>query len=309
MKHILRRLLSKPKKSHRDLVAIASAVECDEWRKISAGTVALDVQNRAGRVRINHAISKAVADDLIDELDRLAGVKNLTVTISAPIGLGGESLRIHHKLRQVSRSGVRVECIASGDCSGAGTLVFLAGDDRHLEPGAVVAFEYPVAFGHGAARDISAAADRLEAVETAWIDAIHARTGISPVDVIAMMIKASPIAADEAVKLKIATRAPVTARHSPAIAGAILGFRPPPEPTNQQTDKPTMTAKPTAPTTSMAENIGPLHAQMDALPPAAQSVFYRKHRAELRQEMVLAAEQAALLAKLKPSIVLKKRNP
>ena len=305
-----RRLItqSNPRPTRRELCALADAARADFADAMPTGSCSpLAIVNRAAHLRLNDAITKHSVDRLIAELDKLNG-EPLTVEISASEGLGDQALRAFQALRAVAKK-TSLTTIASGDISGPGVVAFLAGDNRIAQPGSNLAITPPLGFAQGPAKNHAAAAKALESIETATVACIVSRAKMPRAAVVARMQDGNPIDPSEAVKIGLATSTAPTAQArevSPAIIGATIGFRPPPLPTNQQTDKPTMTAKP--PATETGKTGHPHHDAMDDMPAASRGAYYKANRTAIRAEMAIMQEQARLEAKLRPSIVVSSKS-
>lgn len=157
----------------------------------------LEIQNRAGKLRLNDGVHKESADKLIEELDSLYGpsavaaqmsigdvvckaddaLESVEVEINSPGGSVFEGQRIYNALRGISARGVHVTTTVNGLAASMGSVIMQSGDTRQMTHGSRIMIHEASTIAWGDARTMRKNADLLEGI-SAEIAGIYAeRTG------------------------------------------------------------------------------------------------------------------------------------
>jgi ATP-dependent Clp endopeptidase proteolytic subunit ClpP len=178
----------------------------------------LEIQNRAGKLKLNDGVYKESADKLIEELDALYGasavvakmvigeavckaddaLESVEVEINSPGGSVFEGQRIYNALRGISARGVEVITTVNGLAASMGSVILMAGDKRLMTQGSRVMIHEASTFAWGDARALRKNADMLEGI-SAEIAGIYAeRTGGDEKKIRNLMFAETWMTADEA---------------------------------------------------------------------------------------------------------------
>lgn len=178
----------------------------------------LQIENRAGKLRLNDGVHKESADKLIDELDKLYGQSAVAaqmsigdvvcsaddaldcveVEINSPGGSVFEGQRIYNALRGISARGVEVTTTVNGLAASMGSVILMAGDKRQMTAGSRLMIHEASTYAWGDARAMRKNADLLEGISSE-IAAIYAeRTGGNEKTIRNLMFAETWMTADEA---------------------------------------------------------------------------------------------------------------
>lgn len=178
----------------------------------------LEIENRAGKLKLNDGVYKESADKLIEELDALYGpsavvakmvigeavckaddaLESVEVEINSPGGSVFEGQRIYNALRGISARGVEVITTVNGLAASMGSVILMAGDKRLMTHGSRVMIHEASTFAWGDARALRKNADMLEGI-SAEIAGIYAeRTGGDEKKIRNLMFAETWMTADEA---------------------------------------------------------------------------------------------------------------
>lgn len=157
----------------------------------------IEIQNKAGLLKLNSGVNKESADKLIDDLDRLYGkaavlaqmsigdivcsaddaLESVEVEINSPGGSVFEGQRIFNALRSMSARGVEITTRVNGLAASMGSVILMAGDKREITTGSRVMIHEASTIAAGDARALRRQSDLLEGI-SAEIAGIYAdRTG------------------------------------------------------------------------------------------------------------------------------------
>ena len=177
----------------------------------------IEIENRAGKLRLNDGVHKESADKLIEELDALYGpsavgimsinnvvcaaddaLESVEVEINSPGGSVFEGQRIYNALRGISARGVEVTTTVNGLAASMGSVILMAGDKRQMTHGSRVMIHEASTIAWGDARTMRKNADLLEGI-SAEIAGIYAdRTGGDLKAIRNLMFAETWMTADEA---------------------------------------------------------------------------------------------------------------
>lgn len=178
----------------------------------------LQIENRAGKLRLNDGVHKDSADKLIDELDSLYGpsavtaqmcigdvvckaddaLESVEVEINSPGGSVFEGQRIYSALRGMSARGVEVTTTVNGLAASMGSVILMAGDKRRMTHGSRIMIHEASTIAMGDSRTLRKTADLLEGI-SAEIAGIYAeRTGGEQKAIRNLMFAETWMTADEA---------------------------------------------------------------------------------------------------------------
>ena len=178
----------------------------------------LEIENRAGKLRLNDGVHKDSADKLIEELDALYGpsavaaqmcigavvckaddaLETVEVEINSPGGSVFEGQRIYNALRGISARGVEVTTTVNGLAASMGSVILMAGDKRRMNAGSRIMIHEASTIAMGDSRALRKTAELLEGI-SAEIAGIYAeRTGGDEKKIRNLMFAETWMNADEA---------------------------------------------------------------------------------------------------------------
>ena len=178
----------------------------------------LQIENRAGKLRLNDGVHKESADKLIEELDALYGpsavaakmvigeavckaddaLESVDVEINSPGGSVFEGQRIYNALRGMSARGVEVTTTVNGLAASMGSVILMAGDKRQMTHGSRVMIHEASTIAWGDARTMRHNADLLEGISSEIAGIYADRTGGDEKSIRALMYAETWMTADEA---------------------------------------------------------------------------------------------------------------
>ena len=157
----------------------------------------LQIENRAGKLRLNDGVHKDSADKLIEELDALYGpsavaakmvigeavciaddaLESVEVEINSPGGSVFEGQRIYSALRGISARGVEVTTTVNGIAASMGSVILMAGDKRQMTHLSRIMIHEASTIVRGDARTLRQNADLLESISSEIAGIYADRTG------------------------------------------------------------------------------------------------------------------------------------
>lgn len=178
----------------------------------------LQIENRAGKLRLNDGVHKDSADKLIDELDRLYGSKavaaqmcigevvckaddaleSVEVEINSPGGSVFEGQRIYSALRGMSARGVEITTTVNGLAASMGSVILMAGDKRQMTHGSRIMIHEASTIVRGDARTLRQNADLLESISSEIAGIYADRSGGDEKAIRNLMLAETWMTADEA---------------------------------------------------------------------------------------------------------------
>lgn len=178
----------------------------------------IEIQNRAGKLRLNDGVHKESADKLIQELDTLYGasavaaqmvigeavcraddaLESVEVEINSPGGSVFEGQRIYNALRGISERGVEVTTTVNGLAASMGSVILMAGDKKQMTHGSRIMIHEASTIAWGDARTMRKQADLLEGISSEIAGIYAERTGGEPKAIRNLMFAETWMTADEA---------------------------------------------------------------------------------------------------------------
>jgi ATP-dependent Clp endopeptidase proteolytic subunit ClpP len=178
----------------------------------------IEIENRAGFVRLNTGVNKDSADKLIGDLDRLYGqtavlaqmsigdavcsaddaLESVHVEINSPGGSVFEGQRIYNALRSMSARGIEITTQVNGLAASMGSVILMAGDKREMTAGSRVMIHEASSIAAGDARALRRQSDLLEGISAEIAGIYSERTGGDAKGIRKMMLDETWMTADEA---------------------------------------------------------------------------------------------------------------
>jgi len=177
----------------------------------------IEIENRAGKLRLNDGVHKDSADKLIEELDALYGpsavgimsinnvvcaaddaLESVEVEINSPGGSVFEGQRIYNALRGISARGVEVTTTVNGLAASMGSVILMAGDKRQMTHGSRVMIHEASTIAWGDARTMRKNADLLVGISSEIAGIYADRTGGDLKAIRNLMFAETWMTADEA---------------------------------------------------------------------------------------------------------------
>lgn len=167
----------------------------------------INIENRAGKIKLNDSVNKDSADQLIDELEMLYGesavasnmqigditcsaenaLESVAVEINSPGGSVFEGQRIYNALKGISARGVEVITTVSGLAASMGSVILLAGDTRKMTQGSRVMIHEASTMAYGDAAQLRTQSNVLEGISSEIADIYAERTNGSTEDMRELM--------------------------------------------------------------------------------------------------------------------------
>lgn len=170
----------------------------------------------------------------------------ITVHINSYGGEVAEGLAIHNSLKN---SGAKIRTVCDGFACSAASVVFMAGDERIMNPASLLMVHNAWSSASGNAAELRKAADDLDVISKTSAEAYKARVNISEEELTALLDNETWIAPEDAVAWGFATEiletaAPAgvnqSARNSvyQALLGKLAPKAPPPSPKAAEPETP-----------------------------------------------------------------------
>lgn len=178
----------------------------------------IEIQNRAGVLKLNSGVNKESADKLIDDLDRLYGhaavaaqmmigeivcsaddaLESVVVEINSQGGSVFEGQRIYNALRSMSARGVEVITSVNGLAASMGSVILMAGDKKQMTAGSRIMIHEASSIAAGDARALRRQSDLLEGISAEIANIYAERTGGDAKAIRKMMLDETWMDADQA---------------------------------------------------------------------------------------------------------------
>jgi ATP-dependent protease ClpP protease subunit len=178
----------------------------------------IQIENRAGKLKLNDGVHKESADKLIEELGRLYGpaavaaqmrigdvvcaaddaLESVEVEINSPGGSVFEGQRIFSALREMSNRGVQIVTTVNGMAASMGSVILMAGDVRRMTKESRIMIHEASSIAMGDARDMKRAADLLDGISRDIANIYAERTGGDPGQIRQLMFAETWLDADAA---------------------------------------------------------------------------------------------------------------
>jgi len=178
----------------------------------------IQIENRAGKLKLNDGVYKESADKLIEELEQLYGpaavlaqmrigdvvcaaddaLESVEVEINSPGGSVFEGNRIYNALRGMSARGVEITTTVNGLAASMGSVILMAGDKRQMTHGSRIMIHEASCMAWGDARVMRKNADLLEGISSEIAGIYAERTGSDAAAIRKLMFAETWMTADEA---------------------------------------------------------------------------------------------------------------
>ena len=150
----------------------------------------INIENRAGKIKLNDSVHKDSADQLIQELEQLYGesavasnmqigditcsaenaLESVDVEINSPGGSVMEGQRIFNALKGISARGVEVVTTVNGLAASMGSVILMAGDQRKMTAGSRIMIHDASVMAYGNADDLRKQSNLLESISSEIAD-------------------------------------------------------------------------------------------------------------------------------------------
>jgi ATP-dependent protease ClpP protease subunit len=184
----------------------------------------IQIENRAGKLKLNDGVYKESADKLLDDLAKLYGpaavaaqmcigdivcsadnaLEEIEVEINSPGGSVFEGQRIYNALREASARGVKVTTIVDTIAASMGSVILMAGDERLMKRGSQIMIHEASTISWGDARTMKRNADLLENISSQIAGIYAERTGGDSTAIRDLMFAETWMDADKAIELGFA---------------------------------------------------------------------------------------------------------
>lgn len=178
----------------------------------------IEIENRAGKLKLNDGVNKDSADKLITELEQLYGpsavaaqmkigdvvcsaseaLESVDVEINSPGGSVFEGNRIYSALREMAARGVAITTTVNGLAASMGSVILMAGDNRRMTKGSRVMIHEASTIAMGDAREMKKTAAVLESISSEIAGIYAERTGGDAADIRNLMYAETWMTAEDA---------------------------------------------------------------------------------------------------------------
>lgn len=178
----------------------------------------IEIENRAGKLKLNDGVNKDSADKLITELEQLYGpsavaaqmkigdvicsaskaLESVDVEINSPGGSVFEGNRIYSALREMASRGVAITTTVNGLAASMGSVILMAGDNRRMTKGSRVMIHEASTIAMGDAREMKKTAAVLESISSEIAGIYAERTGGDADDIRNLMYAETWMTAEDA---------------------------------------------------------------------------------------------------------------
>jgi ATP-dependent Clp protease protease subunit len=145
------------------------------------------------------------AADIVKAVGEAEDVQSMEVIINSPGGDAFEGIAIYNRLRELSKKGIQIRTRVEGLAASAASVVFLAGDERIVNDGAVVMIHGASSFTYGNAEDHMRTVTLLNQLNSGIADIMESRTRLSREDIDEMLSGEAWLSASDALEFGIAT--------------------------------------------------------------------------------------------------------
>ena len=128
-------------------------------------------------------------DEFLEDLDKIADAKEITVRINSYGGDAGVSNTIHNRLRELSRNGAHLTGIVDGVAMSGGSHIMCACDTVKANPSSLIMIHKCLgfAFGYYNADELSKQSEVLDAWDRMQVEVYQRKTGLSNTVLMHMM--------------------------------------------------------------------------------------------------------------------------
>ncbi len=143
-----------------------------------------------------------IGTEFLDDLEQIAGCKNVLIRLNSYGGDAGVSIMIHNRLRELARDGVNLTCVVDGVAMSGGSHIMCACDHVKVNPGSLVMIHKCLAFMFGGynADELRETASGMDAWDKAQVEIYRRKTGLSATVISHMMSDTTYLIGKEAVE-------------------------------------------------------------------------------------------------------------
>lgn len=128
-------------------------------------------------------------DEFLEDLDKVAGCKNITIRMDSYGGDAGVSNTIHNRLRELVRGGATVRCVVDGVAMSGGSLIMCACDPVEVNPSSIIMVHrcWSFLFGGYNANELRKQAAQQDAWDDMQAEIYARKTGKAKAECLALM--------------------------------------------------------------------------------------------------------------------------
>lgn len=140
--------------------------------------------------------------EFLEDLERIAGCKNITVRMNSYGGDAGVSNTIHNRLRELARSGADLICVVDGVAMSGGSIIMCACDTVRANPSSMIMIHkcWSFLFGGYNADEMRKAAESNDAWDKMQVEVYKRKTGLSDDEILGMMAETTYMTGREAME-------------------------------------------------------------------------------------------------------------
>jgi len=186
----------------------------------------IEINNKAGTVKLNEAVSGESILRMIDEIGRLFGAQAMTegsdfgaimnipengidilnIEINSPGGSVFDGYTLYHEIKSLRDRGVIVNATITGMAASMASVIAMACDEVHIVPHGRMMIHNAAGSVYGDAQSLRETADMLDGISADLAQIYTDTTGIPIEEVKALMDKETWMNAETSVKLGFATK-------------------------------------------------------------------------------------------------------
>lgn len=147
-------------------------------------------------------------DEFLADLDEIRRCSELTIRMNSYGGDANVANVIHNRLRELSRSGMRLVCVVDGVAMSGGSLIMCACDEVEVNPSSLIMIHnaWTFFFGGYNARQAREMAAQLDAWDDMQASIYERKTGMARDEILGMMAETTYMTGSEAVEKGFADR-------------------------------------------------------------------------------------------------------
>ena len=139
-------------------------------------------------------------DEFLQDLNEVAGCKQLTIRMNSYGGDAGVSITIHNRLRELQANGMKITCVVDGVAMSGGSLIMCACDTVRVNPSSLVMIHKCISllWGYYNADEMREAAESNDAYDKAQVEIYQRKTSLSATVISHMMADSTYMTGREA---------------------------------------------------------------------------------------------------------------
>ena len=128
-------------------------------------------------------------DEFLQDLNEVAGCKQLTIRMNSYGGDAGVSITIHNRLRELQANGMKITCVVDGVAMSGGSLIMCACDTVRVNPSSLVMIHKCITllWGYYNADEMRKVAESNDAYDKAQVEIYQRKTSLSATVISHMM--------------------------------------------------------------------------------------------------------------------------